>query len=77
MYSELRCIPPATWIRVYGKKMDARSRFKFANIIRSLGMCAGLIHDVPSCEELAKTLEKDAEAAFDKTSSMRVSRARL
>ncbi len=44
---------------------------------RSLGMCAGLIHDVPSCEELAKTLEKDAEAAFDKTSSMRVSRARL
>lgn len=26
----------------------------------SLGMCAGLIHDVPTCEELAKRMEREA-----------------
>jgi NADH:quinone reductase (non-electrogenic) len=43
----------------------------------SLGMCAGLIHDVPSCEELAKRLERDAEAAFDRTAALRTATARL
>ena len=43
----------------------------------SLGMCSGLIHDVPSCEELAKRMEREAEEVFDKTSSMREARPRL
>ncbi len=43
----------------------------------SLGMCSGLIHDVPSCEELAKRFEREAEEVLDKTSGLRSARARL
>ena len=45
----------------------------------SLGMCAGLIHDVPSCKELAKRMEGEAEAIFDRNNSLRSEsvRARL
>lgn len=43
----------------------------------SLGMCSGLIHDVPSCEELAKRFEREAEEVLDNTSGLRSARARL
>lgn len=38
----------------------------------SLGMCAGLIHDIPSCKDLAKTLERDAETILAKTNLLRM-----
>ena len=40
-------------------------------------MCAGLIHDVPSCDELAKRFEREAGQILDKTNSLRSERARL
>ena len=43
----------------------------------SLGMCSGLIHAVPSCEQLAKRFEREAEEILDKTSGLRSARARL
>lgn len=36
----------------------------------SLGQCAGLIHDIPTCAELTRTIERDAEAILQRTSSM-------
>jgi NAD(P)H-dependent flavin oxidoreductase YrpB (nitropropane dioxygenase family) len=43
----------------------------------SLGMCSGLIHDVPTCEELAKRFERDAEEVLSKTNGLIVSTAKL
>ncbi|OQV02949.1 hypothetical protein CLAIMM_08060 [Cladophialophora immunda] len=43
----------------------------------SLGMCAGLIHDIPTCEVLAKNLERDAEAILAKTNALIQGRPRL
>lgn len=43
----------------------------------SLGMCSGLIHDIPTCEELAKTLERDAIDVLSKTHGMVVAEAKL
>lgn len=43
----------------------------------SLGMCAGLIHDVPSCKDLAIRLEKDAEQILETINAQRQPRARL
>lgn len=36
----------------------------------SLGMCAGLIHDIPTCEELARTIERDAINVLNKTNAL-------
>ena len=38
----------------------------------SLGLVAGLIHDIPTCEVLAMKIEQDAERVIAKTSSMMV-----
>lgn len=43
----------------------------------SLGMCAGLIHDIPTCEELAKTLERDAIEALSRSNGLIVDSAKL
>ncbi|KAF2646518.1 inosine monophosphate dehydrogenase [Massarina eburnea CBS 473.64] len=43
----------------------------------SLGMCAGLIHDVPTCEELAKTMIKDASEVLRKTNNLVVPEPKL
>ncbi|KAF2743336.1 inosine monophosphate dehydrogenase [Sporormia fimetaria CBS 119925] len=43
----------------------------------SLGMCAGLIHDVPSCEELAKRMEREAEEVLNKVNGLVVSSSKL
>ena len=44
----------------------------------SLGMCSGLIHDVPSCEELARRFEREAEETLDRVGGLRgAARARL
>lgn len=43
----------------------------------SLGMCAGLIHDIPTCEELAKTMERDAIETLTGANALVVESARL
>jgi NAD(P)H-dependent flavin oxidoreductase YrpB (nitropropane dioxygenase family) len=43
----------------------------------SLGMCAGLIHDVPSCEELAKRMEQEAIEVLTQSNALVVENARL
>lgn len=43
----------------------------------SLGIVAGLIHDIPTCEELTKTMERDAEAVLARTNSLVQPSARL
>ncbi|KAJ1334991.1 NADH:quinone reductase (non-electrogenic) [Microdochium nivale] len=43
----------------------------------SLGMCAGLIHDIPTCKDLATTLIRDAEEVLDKVGAMRKGGAKL
>jgi NAD(P)H-dependent flavin oxidoreductase YrpB (nitropropane dioxygenase family) len=43
----------------------------------SLGQCAGLIHDIPTCEELTRTIERDAEAILQKTANLIQSEPRL
>ncbi|OAL43846.1 inosine monophosphate dehydrogenase [Pyrenochaeta sp. DS3sAY3a] len=43
----------------------------------SLGMCAGLIHDVPTCEELAKRMEREAIEVLARTNALVVSSTKL
>lgn len=43
----------------------------------SLGMCSGLIHDVPTCEELVKRLEREATDILSKTNALVVPTAKL
>jgi NAD(P)H-dependent flavin oxidoreductase YrpB (nitropropane dioxygenase family) len=43
----------------------------------SLGMCAGLIHDVPSCEELAKRMEREAIEVLTQSSVLVIESAKL
>jgi NAD(P)H-dependent flavin oxidoreductase YrpB (nitropropane dioxygenase family) len=43
----------------------------------SLGQCAGLIHDIPTCEELTRQIEKDAEEILTKTTALIQPRPRL
>lgn len=43
----------------------------------SLGMCAGLIHDVPSCEDLAKRLENEAIEVLAQSHALVVTNARI
>lgn len=43
----------------------------------SLGMCAGLIHDVPTCEELAKRMEREAIEVLAKSNALVVSSTKL
>ena len=43
----------------------------------SLGLVAGLIHDIPTCEQLAKTIEKDAEDVLRRSNALISPSARL
>jgi NAD(P)H-dependent flavin oxidoreductase YrpB (nitropropane dioxygenase family) len=43
----------------------------------SLGMCAGLIHDVPTCDELVKRFEKEATEILNRTNALVVPSAKL
>ncbi|KAH9881008.1 hypothetical protein J1614_001501 [Plenodomus biglobosus] len=43
----------------------------------SLGMCAGLIHDIPTCEELTKTIERDVIEVLARTNALVVNSAKL
>jgi NADH:quinone reductase (non-electrogenic) len=43
----------------------------------SLGMVAGLIHDIPTCEELVKTFERDAEKTLAEMNARLVSQPKL
>ncbi|KAF2113978.1 hypothetical protein BDV96DRAFT_577381 [Lophiotrema nucula] len=43
----------------------------------SLGMCSGLIHDIPSCEGLAKTMEREAIDILSKTNGLVAAEAKL
>jgi NAD(P)H-dependent flavin oxidoreductase YrpB (nitropropane dioxygenase family) len=43
----------------------------------SLGQCAGLIYDIPTCEELTKRIESEAEDHLRRATQMLESRARL
>jgi NAD(P)H-dependent flavin oxidoreductase YrpB (nitropropane dioxygenase family) len=43
----------------------------------SLGMCAGLIHDIPTCKDLANRLEREAIDTLSKTNSLVVAAAKL
>lgn len=43
----------------------------------SLGMCAGLIHDIPSCEELAKRMEREAAEVLSRSNGLVVKEAKL
>lgn len=43
----------------------------------SLGMCAGLIHDIPTCEELAKRMEREAIEVLTQSNALVVESAKL
>ena len=43
----------------------------------SLGMCSGLIHDIPTCEELVKRLEREATEVLSRTNALVVPSAKL
>ncbi|KAF2850257.1 inosine monophosphate dehydrogenase [Plenodomus tracheiphilus IPT5] len=43
----------------------------------SLGMCAGLIHDIPTCEDLAKTIERDVIEVLTRSNALIVNNAKL
>lgn len=43
----------------------------------SLGQCAGLIHDIPTCAELTTRIEKEAETILKRTAGMIEPRPRL
>ncbi|KAF2625165.1 inosine monophosphate dehydrogenase [Macroventuria anomochaeta] len=43
----------------------------------SLGMCAGLIHDIPTCEELARTMEQDAIETLTQSNALVIKSAKL
>jgi NAD(P)H-dependent flavin oxidoreductase YrpB (nitropropane dioxygenase family) len=43
----------------------------------SLGMCAGLIHSIPTCEEVAKAMENDAIDVITQSNALVVRSAKL
>lgn len=43
----------------------------------SLGMCAGLIHDIPTCEELTKRMEREAIEILSRTNGLVSSGSKL
>lgn len=43
----------------------------------SLGQCAGLIHDIPTCAELTRRIEREAEAVLRRTANLIDARPRL
>ncbi|CAO2652170.1 Nn.00g004530.m01.CDS01 [Neocucurbitaria sp. VM-36] len=43
----------------------------------SLGMCAGLIHDIPSCDELARRMEREAIQVLTQSNALVVDSAKL
>lgn len=43
----------------------------------SLGQCAGLIHDIPTCAELTERIEKEAEFILKRTAGLIGTRPRL
>lgn len=43
----------------------------------SVGLAAGLIKSIPTCEELARTIEREATDALSKANSLYTSRASL
>lgn len=43
----------------------------------SLGMCAGLIHDIPTCEELTKRMEREAIEVLSRTNALVAAGAKL
>lgn len=43
----------------------------------SLGMCAGLIHDVPTCEELVKRMEREAIEVLTQSNALVIESAKL
>lgn len=43
----------------------------------SLGLCAGLIHDIPTCEELTRRIEREAEGVLKRTAGLIDPRPRL
>jgi NAD(P)H-dependent flavin oxidoreductase YrpB (nitropropane dioxygenase family) len=43
----------------------------------SLGMCAGVIHDIPTCEELARRLEREAIEVLTRSHGLIVESAKL
>jgi NAD(P)H-dependent flavin oxidoreductase YrpB (nitropropane dioxygenase family) len=43
----------------------------------SVGLAAGLIKSIPTCEELARTIEREAVEALSKASSLYSNRASL
>lgn len=45
--------------------------------IWSAGVSVGLIKDIPTCEELLKTIERDAEAVIDGLAKLKVQKAKL
>jgi len=45
--------------------------------IWSAGMCIGLIKDIPTCEELLKRIESEAESVIDAMSKLKVVKAKL
>lgn len=45
--------------------------------IWSAGMCIGLIKDVPTCAELLKRIESEAESVIDAMSKLKVVKAKL
>lgn len=45
--------------------------------IWSIGQCAGLIKDIPTCEELVRRIESEAESVIDGLNKLKVVKARL
>ncbi|KAI9844526.1 MAG: hypothetical protein M1838_002153 [Thelocarpon superellum] len=41
------------------------------------GQVMGLIHDIPTCDELVKRIERDAESTLNRASSLIISRSKL
>jgi len=42
----------------------------FVHQVWTAGQVIGLIHDIPTCEELVKRIERDAEETLNKASSL-------
>jgi len=61
------------WTMEYAESSNLSSRAATADVfgqVWTAGQVIGLIHDIPSCEELVKRIEREAEETLNKASSL-------
>ncbi len=58
-------------------RLRNKSADKVGNQVWTAGQVIGLIHDIPSCDDLVKRIEREAEETLNKASSLIIGNERI